>query len=120
MGTVNGKRVALPNRPHRRAYFVTEPIIAQSVALQVLFHINGVEYTVLPANSNQSTPPPPATAGRRFGGRRGAVALEFTAVVRRCHGGHEHYLIDKAVDILYTCCVVSAGKVAFAITHYLS
>lgn len=52
--------------------------------------------------------------------RTGAVALEFMMVVPCYRSGHEYYSIDKAVDILYTLYVVSAGKAAFAITHYSS
>lgn len=33
MGTVNGKGQAVPDRPHRRAHFVIEPIPAKSMAL---------------------------------------------------------------------------------------
>jgi len=33
MGTVNGKGQATPERPHRRAHFVTEPVLARSMAL---------------------------------------------------------------------------------------
>ncbi|MFX0201580.1 MAG: hypothetical protein ACFFCW_36150 [Candidatus Hodarchaeota archaeon] len=33
MGTVNGKGRAVPDRPHRRAHFVIEPIPAKSMAL---------------------------------------------------------------------------------------
>lgn len=33
MGTLNRKGQALPGRPHRRAHFVTEPVLAQSVVL---------------------------------------------------------------------------------------
>ena len=33
MGTLNGKGEEAPGRPHRRAYFVTEPIPVMSVAL---------------------------------------------------------------------------------------
>jgi len=36
MGTRNRKGKVLPNRPHRRAYFVTEPIPAISMALHYM------------------------------------------------------------------------------------
>ena len=33
VGTINGKGTAIPDRPHRRAYFATEPLFTKSFAL---------------------------------------------------------------------------------------
>jgi len=43
MGTTNRKGQAVPGRPHRRAYFVTEPIFARSVALHHMILNTDVE-----------------------------------------------------------------------------
>ena len=46
MGTVNGKGQATPERPHRRAYFVTEPILqGRSMALHHMILNTEVEQT---------------------------------------------------------------------------
>ena len=44
IGTINGKGKAIPYRPHRRAYFVTEPLFTKSFALSKMIINTEVEY----------------------------------------------------------------------------
>lgn len=48
MGTMNRKGQPAPGRPHRRAYFVTEPVFDESVALHHMILNTEVEQSQLP------------------------------------------------------------------------